>query len=187
MRLTAVARAALAAVVRPGDVALDATAGNGKDTLVLAKSVGPTGRVFAFDIQQAALDRTAEKLATAGFMNVTLLHRDHAELRGAIPPEYHGLLTAAVFNLGYLPAGDRRIVTRAESSRVAITAAAELLRAGGVLTVTAYPDHPGGADEAAIVAELFAHWKGIGWTVSETESTPGPRIGPHLWVATKPG
>ena len=152
----------------------------------MAKSVGPTGRLFAFDIQQPALDRTAERLAAAGFTNVTLLRRDHAELRVAIPVEHHGRLAAAVFNLGFLPGGDQRIVTRAESTRVAIGAAAELLRAGGVLVVTAYPGHDGGAEETAKVAEVIAGLATAGWRVEETASTPGPQVGPHLWIATKP-
>lgn len=185
MRLTAVAHAALATAVRPGDVVLDATAGNGHDTLALAELVGPTGRVFAFDIQQIAIDHTVAKLAAAGVTNVVLMRRDHAELREAIPPEYHGRFTAAVFNLGYLPGGDKQIVTQIESSRTAILTAAELLRAGGLLTVTAYPGHSGGADEAGMVAEVFARYKGSGWAVTETASMPGSRIGPHLWVGTK--
>lgn len=47
----------------PGAVAIDATAGGGVDTLFLARTVGPGGHVYAFDVQQAALDRTRERLA----------------------------------------------------------------------------------------------------------------------------
>jgi len=187
VRVTAVARAALAAVVRPGDVALDATAGNGKDTLVLAKRVGPTGRVFAFDVQQSALDQTASALAAAGLLNTTLVLGDHALVRETIPPEFHGRLAVAVFNLGYLPGGDKGIVTRADSSRAALLAAAELLRPGGLLTVTVYPGHSEGAEEAATVAELLSRWKELGWHVVETAAAwPGAKLGPHLWTATKP-
>ena len=71
-------------LVRPrlklGDAALDATAGNGHDTLFLAQCVGPTGRVFAWDIQPLALERTAALLAQHGITWVELVLGDHAEM-----------------------------------------------------------------------------------------------------------
>ena len=50
-------------VLKPGDWAIDATAGNGKDTLFLAKTVTKSGQVFAFDIQDQALEMTRNLLA----------------------------------------------------------------------------------------------------------------------------
>ncbi len=164
--------------VRPGDTALDATAGNGHDTLFLAQCVGPTGRVFAWDIQPLAIERTAALLTKHGVTCVELKLGDHAELdlsplsvseRGlggevwpVLPSDHPGHagragweLAAAMFNLGYLPASDRSIATTAESSVRAIRAAAEHLRPGGILTVLVYVGHSGGAEEAAAVGELL--------------------------------
>ena len=45
-------------VLHPGDIAIDATVGNGHDTLFLVEQVSPSGKVFGFDIQQAAIDST---------------------------------------------------------------------------------------------------------------------------------
>lgn len=62
-RLTNAAAAVWAQVVRAGDVVVDATMGNGHDTLALAQLVGPSGTVYGFDIQQEAVDSTAAHLA----------------------------------------------------------------------------------------------------------------------------
>ncbi len=158
-RLTERAHAAVRAVLSLGEIAIDATAGNGHDTRVLAAAVGPSGRVFAFDVQSEAIARTAEALGPAH--PVTLLHMSHAEMRAAVPLEYHGRIAAVMFNLGYRPGGDRRIATSAESTLEAIAAALDLLRPGGVLTVLAYPGHSGGAEEAAAVAKALASFEPV--------------------------
>lgn len=41
-------------VLRPGDLAVDLTAGKGRATLALAKAVGAQGQVVAFDLQTTA-------------------------------------------------------------------------------------------------------------------------------------
>ncbi len=142
-------------VVQAGDCVIDATAGNGHDTVALARMVGPAGRVYACDVQPQALERTAERLAEQGLGNVVLLQRSHAELAAFIPQAEHGKVAAIVFNLGYLPGSDRRIVTRADSTLAALRSAVDLLQPGGLLTVMAYPGHPGGLDEAIAIAEFW--------------------------------
>ena len=64
--LTTLAQQAVAAVLGPGGLAVDATVGNGHDTLFLARRVAPRGRVFGFDIQPAALAGARRRLAAAG-------------------------------------------------------------------------------------------------------------------------
>src|SRR5262249_55582618 len=86
-----------------GDIVIDATAGNGHDTAFLAKKVGPSGQVFGLDIQQLALDRTADRLAAAKLSNVVLVNGSHEELAQRIPIEFHGRIAAVMFNLGFLP------------------------------------------------------------------------------------
>src|SRR5262249_21317060 len=140
-------------------IAIDATAGNGHDTRFLLECVGASGRVFAFDLQAEALAHTAR--AAGDVSNLTLFTRDHAEMRDAIPPEYHGHVGAVMFNLGYLPGGDHSITTQPTSTLKAISAALELLRPGGVLTVLAYTGHLGGAEEADAVAKLLGELSGV--------------------------
>lgn len=178
-RLTELAHEAVRAVLGPGEVAVDATAGNGHDTAFLARLVGPSGRVFAFDIQPEALTRTAARIGNAGA--VTLLARDHAEMAAAIPREFHGQVGAVMFNLGYRPGGPPEVVTRRETTCRAISAGLQLLRPGGVLTVIAYTGHPGGKAEAVAVADLL-------WALPDppfhvTEERPRCRtLAPWLFV-----
>lgn len=139
----------------PGDTVIDATAGGGVDTLALAELVGPAGCVYAFDIQQEALDRTnrrLEPLRQAGRLpELHLLLRSHAEMAAAVGGERAKRVAAVMFNLGYLPGGDASLITLPDSTTAALDAALTLLRPGGIVTCVLYPGHPGGELEAAAV------------------------------------
>lgn len=133
----------------PGDAAVDATVGNGHDTLFLAQCVGGRGRVFGFDVQARAIESTWQRLRQQGMEQpVTLIHASHAEMRQAIPAEYHGRLQAVMFNLGYLPGADKSVITQTDVTLTAVDEACRLLAGNGLMTVLAYPGHPGGDDEA---------------------------------------
>ena len=81
LSLTALAQQHLSEVIQAGDIVVDATIGNGEDTLFLAKSVGKHGSVFGFDIQTLALRITAEKLEQRGLSDrVRLVHKGHEYL-----------------------------------------------------------------------------------------------------------
>ncbi len=152
MRLTALAHESISRHLRPGDFAADATAGNGHDTLFLAQAVGETGHVWAFDIQQAALDATRarlEKHSVAG--RVTLVHASNAELGAHLNAAARGHLAVVMANLGYLPGGDPTVITQIADTLAMLDAAWASLRRGGVLSVMAYPGHKGGDAEAGAV------------------------------------
>lgn len=136
--------------IRPGDTVVDATIGTGADTAFLCETVGEKGALYAFDIQQQALDRAAERIGRLSGVphRLRLLLLSHADMREAIPPEHHGQISAVMFNLGYLPGGDKQIITRPESTIPALDAAVSLLKAGGIVTVVLYPGHEGGRGEA---------------------------------------
>lgn len=178
MRLTEHAHAAVREVIQPGETAIDATAGNGHDTRFLSELVGPTGHVFAFDVQPEAIARTA----AWGLPNVTLLLRSHADLASAIPMEHHGRIGAVMFNLGYLPGGDKTVRTVAKSTEAALRAGVALLRPGGILSAIAYTGHPGGLDEVAVIERVVA-----GYDVREVASQPGALAGPRLFLARRAG
>jgi SAM-dependent methyltransferase len=138
----------LRSFVSDGDHVVDATCGNGHDTLLLAGLVGTSGHVWGFDIQLQAITGTERKLAEAQLSGrVTLLLAGHEELAAHIV----GPLHAVLFNLGYLPGGDRAIITRPESTITALNQVLKLLAAGGVVLVTVYPGHGGGSDEQTAV------------------------------------
>ncbi|WCN36634.1 class I SAM-dependent methyltransferase [Aneurinibacillus uraniidurans] len=150
-RITEVAHHLLAGRVRPGDTVVDATAGNGYDTLFLAQLVGENGLVYAYDVQEQAVAATADRLATAGVeKQVRLYHASHTEIVH-IKEE----VQAVVFNLGYLPGSDKTMITQAESTLTAIQAAREKLVRGGMIVLVIYRGHDGGEEEAAQI-EAYA-------------------------------
>ncbi len=169
--------------LKPGDTALDGTAGNGHDTLFLAQCVGPTGRVLAWDLQPMALERTAALLAAHAVTWVELILGDHGDLDRSNEPEF----AAAIFNLGYLPAGDKSITTSALSSVRAIGAAAAHLAPGGILTVLAYTGHSGGAEEAEAVGDLLAVLPGEEYDFREMLFSAGRSPPPRLFVVEHRG
>lgn len=130
--------------VKPGDTVIDATSGNGQDTLFLAKLVGERGRVFAFDIQERAIRNTAELLQQQGlFSQVQLIRDGHEYIQEYVKKE----VSAVMFNLGYLPGSDHSIVTRPETTIKGVKAALAMLSSGGVITLVVYTGHLGGQEE----------------------------------------
>ena len=148
------ARDALLRAVQPGDTVVDATMGNGHDTLFLAEQVGAEGRVYAFDIQESALESTRQLLEEHGMSGrVTLQCRSHAEMAGAVPSG----LAAAVFNLGWLPGAVHAVTTRTETTLRAVEAALSLLNPQGLLTVCVYPGHDEGMRELNALTKWASH------------------------------
>lgn len=129
--------------VLPGETVVDATAGNGNDTLFLAELVGDSGQVFAFDIQQAALEATATRLDKLND-RVTLILDSHANVDQYVKRQIGG----AMFNLGYLPySEDLSIITKPDSTIEAIDKLLGMLKKGGIITISVYDGHEGGVEE----------------------------------------
>lgn len=138
--------------LEPGDVAVDATVGNGHDTLVLAQTVGTNGQVYGFDVQAEAIDQARDRLTSAGvYDHVDLLKTGHEAMGRHLPSVHHGKVGAVMFNLGYLPGSTSSLTTSPETTLPALNDALELLRPGGVVTIVVYTGHEGGAEEAAAV------------------------------------
>lgn len=139
-------------VLQPGDIAVDATMGNGNDTLFMAEKVGPSGKVYSFDIQEAALAQTKERLPTArgeSVASVQLICEDHERLDQLLPADEK--IKACIFNLGYLPSGDKSIITLPETTKAALDATCRRLLPGGRIIVVSYYGHVGGVEELEMV------------------------------------
>lgn len=134
--------------VRPGAFALDATAGNGHDTVLLCRLVGPHGHVVAMDIQAEAVQNTKERLRSEG-LHAEVVQDSHENLAQYVPQG----LDAAVFNLGYLPGGAHDFFTVPQCSIPAMNTALTLLKPGGILTVCAYSGKLQGTLERDAVLE----------------------------------
>lgn len=146
-RILPFARLLLQKAISSGDIAIDATAGNGHDTLYLTKLVGENGHVFAFDIQESAIHNTQVKLEENNAVNATLLHSSHDKIKDFLPDQYFGKVTAAIFNLGYLPGGDKNIVTKAPSTISAINQLLDIMASEGIIVLVIYHGHPEGIQE----------------------------------------
>ena len=129
----------------PGGRAVDATLGNGHDALWLCGLVGETGRVYGFDVQPEAIERTRARLAEAGVeARAELILDGHEHMGAHIAPES---VDAVMFNLGWLPGAPHGVTTRVETTLQAVNAALGLLREEALLTICIYPGHAEGARE----------------------------------------
>lgn len=138
--------------IRFGDVVIDATAGRGRDTLFLAECVGQSGRVISIDIQADAIAATRSLLESRGFEDrVSLYQMDHALMAELTM----GKVRAVVFNLGYLPGSNKKVITLASSTIPALRTGLDLLEAEGIMALTVYRGHPGAEQEAGAVQELL--------------------------------
>jgi tRNA1(Val) A37 N6-methylase TrmN6 len=131
---------------------VDATAGNGKDTLFLADSTPNTTVVWAFDIQAQALTKTNELLTKHKLAEkVHLVLDSHAHMHQYIKQP----VDAAMFNLGYLPGGDHEVSTSSETTIQAVSQTLQLLRPEGLITIVAYPGYEHGRVELQDILHYF--------------------------------
>lgn len=120
------------------DIVVDATVGNGNDTLLLCSKAK---KVYGFDIQEEAIKRTREK--TKDFNNVILINDNHSNVDKYIKEK----INLAIFNLGYLPNSDSKIITKKEDTLLSFKKIYSLLKENGYLIITFYIGHIGGKDE----------------------------------------
>ncbi len=173
-------------VLKVGDTVIDATVGNGHDTLFLAEQVGLTGRVYGFDIQTTALNTTRAKLQHSQLVDcVTLIQGSHADMAVHIPASEHGKIRACMFNLGYLPKGDKSIITQTGSTLSALTIASNLLVSQGIITILAYPGHTGGDEETANVQTWLVQLSDQQFAIEIIFSAIPSPSAPRLFVVKK--
>lgn len=133
-----------ALAVAEGDTVVDATAGNGNDTLFLAEKVGSSGQVYAFDIQGEALTVTEERLKQSNLITrVTLIRAGHEELTRYVSNP----VSVIMYNLGYLPGSNKQLTTDYSSTLASLEQALGLLKPGGVISIVLYPGHDAGRIE----------------------------------------
>ncbi|ACA41706.1 class I SAM-dependent methyltransferase [Lysinibacillus sp. fkY74-1] len=139
--------------VEEGDTVVDATAGNGHDTLFLAQLVGDEGQVYAFDVQKKAVDATLHRLLDQSLEHRALvLNKGHEEVANFI----HKPVAAAIFNLGYLPGSNHDIITKPTTTIQAIEDLLKLLKVGGLIILVIYHGHPGGKEERDTVTDYVS-------------------------------
>lgn len=143
-------------LLSPGDIAIDATCGNGHDTLKLAQLIlqPEAGKLYACDIQAPAIETTRHyllsHLSPQQFNRTEFILGCHSQF----PPSIQsGVVKLVVYNLGYLPGSIKEFTTLVATTLKSIEQAQELLMPGGAISITCYPGHPeGAAEEEALLA-----------------------------------
>ena len=159
--------------------AVDATCGNGNDTLWLAEHFA---RVYGFDIQESAIRTTAARLEEAGQTNVELIHDSHEHMAKYVKERPKVI----VFNLGYLPGGSREISTRCGTTMEALAEALNLLAVDGLLCVTMYQGHSEGYLERVKVLEWAGNLDKSTYHCIRTDMINQPGMPPEiLWITKK--
>lgn len=145
------------ALVEPGDEVIDATCGNGHDTLKLVTLTAQQGKVYAFDNQKQAIESARrhieENLSPELNARVEFHQRCHSSFPESIAV---GSIRLIVYNLGYLPGGDKGRTTEVETTLASLDQALKLLCFGGVVSVTCYPGHEEGSKEEAAIQRYAA-------------------------------
>ena len=190
LNLIELAHLSMQRALKPGGLAVDATAGNGHDTLFLAGLVGRQGLVLAFEIQEAACAATRTRLQQAGReQQVRLLatgHENMARYLAELPP-----VNAAMFNLGFLPGGNMekladqacdsgQVITRPDTTLTAMEALTPRLARGGLISIHCYSGHAGGARESQAILEWAARQPRKTWWVYRYDTFNKKRGPEHL-------
>lgn len=169
--------------VKPGDICIDATAGRGNDTLFLAKLVGDTGHVTAFDIQQDAVDSTRRLLEENGMSHRADVYlKSHSEMDEFADD---GTVSCITFNFGWLPKGDHNIFTNKSTSIPAIEKGLKLLKSGGMMTLIIYYGRETGFEERDALLEYLPTIDSSRYTVIEMPFVNRPNCPPIPIVILK--
>ncbi len=183
-RLTAAATSWIEVELFDGALAVDATVGNGYDALFLAHRVGPKGKVLGFDVQKAALAGARELLKFVGSIDrVSLIHDSHSRLADYLPAG--AAIQGAMFNLGYLPRGNREIITRPDTTVMALRSVLEHLAERGRVTLLVYRGHEGAVPEYQEVRQFLEQLPDDEWLVEELASKSDSPIAPRLFRIQK--
>lgn len=162
IKATKLAQNIIKKVVKENDIVVDATLGNGNDTLFLSKLV-PNGRVYSFDIQGSAIEKYRENEEYS--QNVCLIHDGHENIDKYVPENPKAIM----FNLGYLPGGDENIITKPETTIQALKRGIQLLSPGGIISIVSYTGHKGGQNEAEEVLKFSKGLNAREYSVMETK------------------
>ncbi len=161
-KITELAHHTVSSVIRPGDSVVDATAGNGFDTLFLALKTGSAGHVYAFDVQEEALSRTAERLKERNLdQQVSLIQDGHEKLINYVSEP----VSVVMYNLGYLPGSNSELTTRFDTTLQSFQQALTLLQPGGVITLVLYPGHGEGKLEKEKLLPVIGRLPSAEYTV----------------------
>ena len=172
MRLTEQAHRELDKIIHAGDFVIDATLGNGYDTQFLAQKVGNDGGVYAFDLQKESIEQRTRLLEKHQLLSRVIFTQScHSKMLEHVPVTKLGKIKAVIFNLGYLPGGDKKIITQPDSTLSALKLAHHCLSDDGIISLIAYRGHDGGQREFEEIEKLTEKEN---WSVQKKPSNQAP-------------
>ncbi|MCC3868427.1 tRNA (mnm(5)s(2)U34)-methyltransferase [Terrisporobacter mayombei] len=183
-KITEVNKIFLEKIIEKGHVVIDATMGNGYDTVYLGNLVGETGKVYAFDVQEEALTSTRKKVIRDNMEDrVELILDGHENLDKYVKEE----VSCVVFNLGYLPRAKHMVITKPDTTLEAVKKSLELLKQNGVISIATYIGHEGGLDEKNYICEYLDNLDQKQYNVLHMEFTNQINNPPQLILVEKKG
>ena len=183
-KITEVNKIFLEKVVNKGDVVIDATMGNGYDTVYLGNLVGEGGKVYAFDVQEEAIKSTRKKVERDNMTDrVELILDGHENLDKYVDEE----VACVVFNLGYLPRAKHVVITKPDTTLQAIKKSLNLLKPNGVISIAAYIGHEGGMEEKDYICEYLNNLDQKEYNVLHMQFTNQINNPPQLILIEKKG
>lgn len=163
--------------LKKGMSVLDATCGNGNDSLFLKELIGEEGMLYALDIQEEAIVRTKAILSSRA--NVKIIKQSHEMLKNLFKEEE---LDAIVYNLGYLPKGDKAITTRYDSTIESISQALSIIKKGGLIFVLSYRGHLEGELEFQKLSSYLKNISQSEYDIAYIEFINQQNSPPVMWV-----
>lgn len=183
-KITDVNKIFLEKIIEKGDVVIDATMGNGYDTVYLGNLVGENGKVYAFDVQEEALKSTRKKVIRDNMEDrVELILDGHENLDKYVKES----VSCIVFNLGYLPRAKHVIITKPDTTLEAIKKGLNLLKPNGIMSIAAYIGHEGGLEEKNHICEYLNNLNQQEYNVLHMEFTNQINNPPQLILVEKKG
>ena len=183
-KITEVNKIFLEKVIQKGDVVIDATMGNGYDTVYLGNLVGDSGKVYAFDVQEEAIKSTIKKVERDDMTSrVELILDGHENLDTYVKEE----VACVVFNLGYLPRAKHIIITKPDTTLEAIKKSLKLLKPNGIISIAAYIGHEGGLEEKNYICEYLNSLDQSEFNVLHMQFTNQINNPPQLILVEKKG
>ncbi len=164
-----------------GSVVVDATVGKGNDTLKLSTAAGKTGRVYGFDIQDLAIAKTKERLDEIKAENVILIKDGHEKIDQYVKEE----IDFCIYNLGYLPTGDKNLITKGKTTIESIKKSLQLLKPNGLIVIVCYIGHDGGDLEEELVSQLLADLDQKEFNVMKNEFINQKNKPPLVYIVEK--
>ena len=183
-KITEVNKIFLEKVIQKGDVVIDATMGNGYDTVYLGNLVGENGKVYAFDVQEEAIISTRKKVIRDNMEDrVKLILDGHENLDKYVEEN----VSCIVFNLGYLPRAKHVIITKPDTTLEAIKKGLNILKPNGIMSIAAYIGHEGGLEEKNHICKYLDNLDQKEYNVLHMEFTNQINNPPQLILVEKKG